>query len=169
MSRGGRNTLHVPSDDQIEFSDHPKTCLSTIVALIVSICLTTLLDHPAMCLDCHGVIQVQLRPLHDLRPNPKPQTTAISHPEVQACTPAPATTLTHKILATALLMAHHLPCPRMDAEKLAARHFGEVSCRDFRESVLHVLPHRWVGVGVPVQPALGHQATMRLYGTFSGV
>ena len=31
---------------------------------------------------------------------------------------------------------------RMDAAALEARHFGEVSCRDFRESVLAVLPHR---------------------------
>ncbi|BDA41145.1 hypothetical protein COCOBI_01-8000 [Coccomyxa sp. Obi] len=32
---------------------------------------------------------------------------------------------------------------RMDAAALEARHFGEVACRDFRESVLAVLPHRW--------------------------
>ena len=31
---------------------------------------------------------------------------------------------------------------RMDAAALEARHFGEVACRDFRESVLAVLPHR---------------------------
>ncbi len=30
----------------------------------------------------------------------------------------------------------------MDAAALEARHFGEVACRDFRESVLAVLPHR---------------------------
>lgn len=32
---------------------------------------------------------------------------------------------------------------KMDAEKLAARHYGELSCREFRESVLHALPHTW--------------------------
>ncbi|KAG2490863.1 hypothetical protein HYH03_010781 [Edaphochlamys debaryana] len=32
---------------------------------------------------------------------------------------------------------------RLDAEKLEGRHFGEASCRDYRESVLHVLPHVW--------------------------
>jgi hypothetical protein len=32
---------------------------------------------------------------------------------------------------------------RLDAEKLAGRHYGELSCRDFRESVLHSLPHYW--------------------------
>eukprot|EP00195_Chlamydomonas_chlamydogama_P008599 CAMPEP_0202890806 /NCGR_PEP_ID=MMETSP1392-20130828/1099_1 /ASSEMBLY_ACC=CAM_ASM_000868 /TAXON_ID=225041 /ORGANISM="Chlamydomonas chlamydogama, Strain SAG 11-48b" /LENGTH=667 /DNA_ID=CAMNT_0049574447 /DNA_START=241 /DNA_END=2241 /DNA_ORIENTATION=+ len=32
---------------------------------------------------------------------------------------------------------------RLDAEKLEGRHFGEASCRDYRESVLHVLPHSW--------------------------
>ncbi|GBF99911.1 hypothetical protein Rsub_12819 [Raphidocelis subcapitata] len=32
---------------------------------------------------------------------------------------------------------------KLDAERLAARHYGELSCRDFRESVLHALPHLW--------------------------
>ncbi|EFJ41247.1 hypothetical protein VOLCADRAFT_98769 [Volvox carteri f. nagariensis] len=32
---------------------------------------------------------------------------------------------------------------RLDASKLDGRHFGEASCRDYRESVLHVLPHVW--------------------------
>lgn len=32
---------------------------------------------------------------------------------------------------------------RLDAEKLEGRHFGEASCREYRESVLHVLPHVW--------------------------
>ena len=30
---------------------------------------------------------------------------------------------------------------RLDAEHLAARHHGEASCRDFRESVLASMPH----------------------------
>ncbi|KAG0605780.1 hypothetical protein M758_9G087200 [Ceratodon purpureus] len=32
---------------------------------------------------------------------------------------------------------------RLDANALAARHVGEVGCREFRESVLGVMPHRW--------------------------
>lgn len=32
---------------------------------------------------------------------------------------------------------------RLDAERLNSRHFGEASCRDFRESVLFALPHYW--------------------------
>ncbi|KAI8476096.1 MAG: hypothetical protein J3K34DRAFT_285487 [Monoraphidium minutum] len=32
---------------------------------------------------------------------------------------------------------------KLDAEKLAGRHYGELSCREFRESVLHALPHHW--------------------------
>ncbi|KXZ54830.1 hypothetical protein GPECTOR_4g901 [Gonium pectorale] len=32
---------------------------------------------------------------------------------------------------------------RLDAEKLEGRHFGEASCREYRESLLHVLPHVW--------------------------
>ncbi|GMH45150.1 hypothetical protein BSKO_13107 [Bryopsis sp. KO-2023] len=32
---------------------------------------------------------------------------------------------------------------RLDAESLEARHYGEVSCREYRESVLHSLPHQW--------------------------
>ena len=31
---------------------------------------------------------------------------------------------------------------RLDAASLASRQFGEVSCREFRESVMHVMPHR---------------------------
>ena len=26
---------------------------------------------------------------------------------------------------------------------MEGRHFGEASCRDYRESLLHVLPHAW--------------------------
>lgn len=33
---------------------------------------------------------------------------------------------------------------RLDAEHLAARHHGEASCRDFRESVLAALPHGYM-------------------------
>uniref|UniRef100_A0A7I4D3Y5 FG-GAP repeat-containing protein n=1 Tax=Physcomitrium patens TaxID=3218 RepID=A0A7I4D3Y5_PHYPA len=32
---------------------------------------------------------------------------------------------------------------RLDASSLATRHLGEVECREFRESVLGVMPHRW--------------------------
>ncbi|KAK9806239.1 hypothetical protein WJX72_006852 [[Myrmecia] bisecta] len=32
---------------------------------------------------------------------------------------------------------------RLDANSLNSRHYGEVSCRDFRESVLHAMPHMW--------------------------
>eukprot|EP00803_Ostreobium_quekettii_P002515 evm.model.scf_113.4 EVM.evm.TU.scf_113.4 scf_113:72029-79810(+) len=32
---------------------------------------------------------------------------------------------------------------RLTAESLVGRHFSEVSCRDYRESVLRVLPHQW--------------------------
>jgi len=32
---------------------------------------------------------------------------------------------------------------KLDAEKLAGRHYGELSCREFRESILHALPHMW--------------------------
>eukprot|EP00798_Chlamydomonas_sp_ICE-L_P012029 gene12029-15131_t len=32
---------------------------------------------------------------------------------------------------------------RLDAEKLEGRHFGESSCRDYRNSLLHILPHSW--------------------------
>ena len=31
---------------------------------------------------------------------------------------------------------------RLDAASLASRQFGEVSCREFRESVMQVMPHR---------------------------
>ena len=31
---------------------------------------------------------------------------------------------------------------RLEAEHLAARQYGEASCRDFRESVLAAMPHR---------------------------
>jgi hypothetical protein len=34
----------------------------------------------------------------------------------------------------------------LDAEKLEGRHFGEASCRDYRDSVLAwALPHSWDG------------------------
>jgi hypothetical protein len=36
-------------------------------------------------------------------------------------------------------------CYRLDAEKLEGRHYGQASCRDYRESLLHVLPHSWSG------------------------
>lgn len=32
---------------------------------------------------------------------------------------------------------------RLEAEEVEGRHFGEASCRDYRESILHVLPHAW--------------------------
>ncbi len=32
---------------------------------------------------------------------------------------------------------------RLDAEHLGGRHYGEDSCRDFRESVLAAMPHRY--------------------------
>ena len=32
---------------------------------------------------------------------------------------------------------------RLDAEHLGGRHYGEASCRDFRESVLAAMPHRY--------------------------
>jgi hypothetical protein len=32
---------------------------------------------------------------------------------------------------------------RMHADALAGRHFGELSCREFRESLLAVLPQQW--------------------------
>ena len=31
---------------------------------------------------------------------------------------------------------------RLEAEHLASRHYGEASCRDFRESILAAMPHR---------------------------
>ena len=34
---------------------------------------------------------------------------------------------------------------RLDAERLAGRHYGEMACRDFREGVLRALPHIWSG------------------------
>lgn len=34
-------------------------------------------------------------------------------------------------------------CPRLEAEKLEGRHYGEASCREYRESMMHVLPHTW--------------------------
>lgn len=37
----------------------------------------------------------------------------------------------------------HVVC-RLDAEQLVGRHYGEASCRDYRESLLHqALPHVW--------------------------
>ena len=35
------------------------------------------------------------------------------------------------------------PPYRLEADKLEGRHFGEASCREYRESVMHVLPHSW--------------------------
>lgn len=32
---------------------------------------------------------------------------------------------------------------KLEADKAESRHFGEASCRDYRESVLHSLPHSW--------------------------
>lgn len=32
---------------------------------------------------------------------------------------------------------------RLTAEEMAGRHFGELSCREFRDSVLKSLPHSW--------------------------
>ncbi|KAJ7513865.1 hypothetical protein O6H91_23G017300 [Diphasiastrum complanatum] len=32
---------------------------------------------------------------------------------------------------------------RLDASHLDGRHYGEVECREFRESILGVMPHRW--------------------------
>lgn len=32
---------------------------------------------------------------------------------------------------------------KLDAESLSASHFGEVSCQDYRESILNSLPHFW--------------------------
>mmetsp|Transcript_9037 Transcript_9037/g.25956 ORF Transcript_9037/g.25956 Transcript_9037/m.25956 type:complete len:704 (-) Transcript_9037:142-2253(-) len=43
-------------------------------------------------------------------------------------------------LSEALIPQHNY---RLDAESLNVRHYGEVSCRDFRESVLGAMPHRW--------------------------
>jgi hypothetical protein len=34
---------------------------------------------------------------------------------------------------------------RLTAASLEGRHYGEVACRDFRESVLAVMPHRLAG------------------------
>ena len=33
---------------------------------------------------------------------------------------------------------------RLDASALEGHHYGEVSCRDFRQSVLQSMPHRWM-------------------------
>mmetsp|Transcript_21460 Transcript_21460/g.51195 ORF Transcript_21460/g.51195 Transcript_21460/m.51195 type:complete len:700 (-) Transcript_21460:224-2323(-) len=43
-------------------------------------------------------------------------------------------------LAEALIPQHNY---RLDAESLNVRHYGEASCRDYRESVLGAMPHRW--------------------------
>lgn len=42
-------------------------------------------------------------------------------------------------LAEQVVPQHHL---RLDAQSLSNVHFGEASCRDFRDSVLRALPHR---------------------------
>ncbi|KAK9789953.1 hypothetical protein WJX73_002050 [Symbiochloris irregularis] len=44
-------------------------------------------------------------------------------------------------LAESVTPQHNM---RLDVQSLTARHFGETSCREFRESVLRALPHRWV-------------------------
>lgn len=36
---------------------------------------------------------------------------------------------------------------RLDAEALETKHYGEVSCREYRESILHNLPHQWSSRG----------------------
>lgn len=33
--------------------------------------------------------------------------------------------------------------PRFDAQSLDSRHYGELSCREYRESILHNMPHQW--------------------------
>jgi len=43
-------------------------------------------------------------------------------------------------LAQVLIPQHNY---RLDAAELNTRHYGEVSCRDYRESVLGAMPHRW--------------------------
>lgn len=50
--------------------------------------------------------------------------------------------------------------PRLQAEHLSARHYGEASCRDFRESVLANMPHR-------SNPALKKFLCMHCYGVHS--
>lgn len=50
-------------------------------------------------------------------------------------------------LAAALRPQHDY---MLDAKQLEGTHYGEVACRDFRESVLAVMPHRRVG---PLAPA----------------
>lgn len=42
-------------------------------------------------------------------------------------------------LAEELVPQHNF---RLDAASLEGKHYGEVACRDFRESVLAVMPHR---------------------------
>lgn len=44
-------------------------------------------------------------------------------------------------LSEQLLPQHNY---KLDASALGARHFGEAECREFREAVLDVMPHRWV-------------------------
>lgn len=44
-------------------------------------------------------------------------------------------------LSEQLLPQHNY---KLDASALSARHFGEAECREFREAVLDVMPHRWV-------------------------
>lgn len=53
-----------------------------------------------------------------------------------------------RLLCLFFFNPHPIPFRRpskisLDASKLEGRHFGEASCRDYRESVLHVLPHMW--------------------------
>jgi hypothetical protein len=51
--------------------------------------------------------------------------------------------LTLLLLPPLLLLLLLLLLPRMHADALAGRHFGELSCREFRESLLAVLPQQW--------------------------
>ncbi|KAJ9531769.1 hypothetical protein QJQ45_021914 [Haematococcus lacustris] len=50
---------------------------------------------------------------------------------------------THIGSPPAAVRYHRAVRSRLEAAKLEGRHFGEASCRDFRESLLHVLPHAW--------------------------
>lgn len=60
-------------------------------------------------------------------------------------------------MADTLVPQHHY---KLDAASLSARHFGEVSCKEFRESVLEVLPHRWTS-RTDTRFALAHFARHR--------
>jgi hypothetical protein len=49
----------------------------------------------------------------------------------------------HLMYCAAAAAAACLCAARMHADALAGRHFGELSCREFRESLLAVLPQQW--------------------------